>query len=243
MTNNKGVHICTISGFAIGKGFFDKLKPLINESKSITFHDFYFNDILNLGKFAHQINQITAKYPTILFGHSMGGMILLLLKSTGLIKNIDKIALFGSSARMMEDYNYIGIRNHQIERMHKSIDSNKDLFMEKFFRSIITNNNKDNLESLIKGKQDYTAKQLNSGLKTLSNLDIRDDLDKITEPTLIIHGSADTIIPVSQAKFMSKKIKNSTYVEIPKMGHDMNLMFSKTIKNSIINFLFSNDAD
>ncbi len=45
------------------------------------------------------------------------------------------------------------------------------------------------------------------------------DLEKITVPTLIIHGEKDSQVPLRNAIAMSKKIKNSELVTIPNFDH------------------------
>lgn len=47
------------------------------------------------------------------------------------------------------------------------------------------------------------------------------DLNKISVPSLILHGSADPLIPLSHAVEYAKRIPNSRFVEMPGVGHDI----------------------
>lgn len=45
-------------------------------------------------------------------------------------------------------------------------------------------------------------------------------LEKIKVPTLIIHGEKDTMVPLKNSVRMSKKIKNSEFINIPNVDHN-----------------------
>ncbi len=49
---------------------------------------------------------------------------------------------------------------------------------------------------------------------------IKYELEKITAPTLIIHGEKDTMVPAKNAVEMSKKIKNSEFVSVKNVDHN-----------------------
>jgi pimeloyl-ACP methyl ester carboxylesterase len=48
-------------------------------------------------------------------------------------------------------------------------------------------------------------------------------LDTIAIPTLIISGTADTLIPSTESQFMHQRIRGSAFVDIPDAGHLSNL--------------------
>ena len=84
----------------------------------------------------------------------------------------------------------------------------------------------------------------NTGLKSvaystqhLNLFNAEDFLSKIRIPALIIHGNKDTIFPISAAKNMSLKIKNSKLVIFDGVDHIIPLNYpgrlSKTIKDYI----------
>ncbi len=54
------------------------------------------------------------------------------------------------------------------------------------------------------------------------SLEFRHDyhLDKISVPSLIIHGEKDTMVPMKNAILLSKNIKNSEFVSIPSVDHN-----------------------
>jgi pimeloyl-ACP methyl ester carboxylesterase len=56
-------------------------------------------------------------------------------------------------------------------------------------------------------------------------IDIRHVLPAVRVPTLILHGSEDTILPVEVAHFMAARIPTARVVEMPGVGH---LSFGRT---------------
>jgi pimeloyl-ACP methyl ester carboxylesterase/DNA-binding CsgD family transcriptional regulator len=50
-------------------------------------------------------------------------------------------------------------------------------------------------------------------------LDVRDVLDQIAVPTLILHRSGDTWIDVGHARYLAEHIPNARYVELPGADH------------------------
>jgi class 3 adenylate cyclase len=50
-------------------------------------------------------------------------------------------------------------------------------------------------------------------------IDVRHVLPAVRVPTLILHGSADAIVPVEVARYMASRITTARVVEIPGVGH------------------------
>ncbi len=60
---------------------------------------------------------------------------------------------------------------------------------------------------------------LKLGLSILSQSDFRDQLSSITQPTLMIHGDRDNLIPVAAIQQMAAMIPDAKVVTIQKAGH------------------------
>lgn len=70
------------------------------------------------------------------------------------------------------------------------------------------------------GAEDYVATpQLKETFLKVINEDLTGDLTGINEPTLIIWGENDKDTPLTAAKTMNEKIKNSKLVVLKKAGH------------------------
>ena len=56
------------------------------------------------------------------------------------------------------------------------------------------------------------------------------DLEKITAPTLVLHGSADELVPFSHARLIAKKVSNAVLVKVKGGGH----LFFATHKEKVL---------
>lgn len=63
------------------------------------------------------------------------------------------------------------------------------------------------------------------------------NLEKITVPTLIMHGEKDSMIPIKNSIDMSKKIKNSIFISIPNVDHNTAHNAVKEISKAITFFI------
>ncbi|MGO9084637.1 MAG: alpha/beta fold hydrolase [Terriglobales bacterium] len=73
-------------------------------------------------------------------------------------------------------------------------------------------------------------------IKAFSETDFTDDLKKIDVPTLILHGDADQIVPISDSALLSAKlIKNAVLKVVPGAPHGM----CSTLKEKINEELFA----
>ncbi|MES2679387.1 MAG: alpha/beta hydrolase [Bacteroidota bacterium] len=90
-----------------------------------------------------------------------------------------------------------------------------------------------------------TRKEANQNSEAIFNLmratkerkDYRQDLEKISVPTLIIQGEKDMLLPVHLAREVQLHIKNSKLVVIRNAGHTLNLEFIPEVCREIKLFL------
>jgi pimeloyl-[acyl-carrier protein] methyl ester esterase len=57
------------------------------------------------------------------------------------------------------------------------------------------------------------------GLELLRQVDLRNQLSKITMPTLVLHGSADVIIPIGAGRYLAATLPQAFLHEISGCGH------------------------
>jgi non-heme chloroperoxidase len=75
-------------------------------------------------------------------------------------------------------------------------------------------------------------------IKAFSETDFTEDLKKIEVPTLIIHGDADQIVPISDsAELSSKIVKNATLKVIPGAPHGLCTTHADQINALLLDFL------
>jgi len=68
-------------------------------------------------------------------------------------------------------------------------------------------------------------------------IDVRHVLPAVRVPTLILHGSEDTIVPVDVARYMSSRIPMARLVEIPGAGHLLHRESAAAIAAEVERFL------
>ncbi|MBD3254523.1 MAG: alpha/beta fold hydrolase [Candidatus Lokiarchaeota archaeon] len=87
--------------------------------------------------------------------------------------------------------------------------------------------------------EDATTLQdfINQGVATSAH-DTRNDLNRINQPTLIVVGDKDRIIPgLNHSKFLHKNISNSTLKIIKGGGHSLQIDSSKELREIMWDFL------
>lgn len=68
-------------------------------------------------------------------------------------------------------------------------------------------------------------------------VDLRADLLKIAQPTLILHGEADAVVPVQAAQGLAKALPNAKLVLLPGAGHVPTMTRPVEIVQEIMNFV------
>lgn len=67
-------------------------------------------------------------------------------------------------------------------------------------------------------------------------VDLRSELSRITQPALILHGEADSIVPVSEARQLSEILPHAKLSVLPGAGHVPTITRPQEIANEIMNF-------
>lgn len=126
----------------------------------------------------------------ILIGHSFGGKIALAYASK---YKVEKLVLLASPFKSKE--NKKNIRTKVLKKLKKVPGLNK---LEEFAKKHIGSTDYKNASGIMR---EILVKHV--------NLDITEDVKKITCPTLIIWGDNDECVPVSDGKLLEKLIKDS----------------------------------
>jgi pimeloyl-[acyl-carrier protein] methyl ester esterase len=144
----------------------------------------------------------------IVLGWSMGGMLAL----ERLPARCKKLILLSSTACFCARNNYpAGLPEKSLRRMMLQLQRHPQTVMQEFH---------NNVHFPRKPDSPPPAGTLD-GLQYLLETDLRDGLCKVTLPTLILHGTADRIIPLSAAQWLHARLPNSTLHLLPEEGHAM----------------------
>ncbi len=64
-------------------------------------------------------------------------------------------------------------------------------------------------------------------------------LDRISCPTLVVHGMEDQLIPVKEAETMSSRIQNSQLIKVERAGHLLNMEQPQIFNTALVEFIES----
>lgn len=142
----------------------------------------------------------------IIIGHSFGGRVA--IKYTALYNGVKKLVLVNSA----------GIVNKKKLTYYIKVYTYK--FLKKCFSLPLLKKYKEKVLSYF-GSSDYRKadEKMKQTLVKVVNEDLRDLLELITCPTLLIWGENDNITPLSDAYIMQKHLLNSGIVKIKNAGH------------------------
>ena len=68
------------------------------------------------------------------------------------------------------------------------------------------------------------------------SVDLRPKLNRITQPTLILHGEADSLVPLSSAQWLAQTLPAAKLVTLPGAGHVPTMTQPQTVAQEIMRF-------
>ena len=75
-------------------------------------------------------------------------------------------------------------------------------------------------------------------MDAINTTDFREDLKKITVPTLVIHGDADAIVPIAgSGERTHRAVAHSQMVRISGAPHGMNVSHAQAFNDALLSFL------
>lgn len=156
----------------------------------------------------------------VLVGHSVSAMIAV-LAHLGAPDIVSRLVLVGPSARYLDDGDYVGgFSRSDIDDLLETMDSNHLGWQDPLAGMVMANPDrpelKDELEATFCRNQPEIARHF-AEVTFLG--DNRDDLSKVTAPTLVLQVRHDAIAPLSAGRFVHEQIPGSEWVVIEGHGH------------------------
>lgn len=156
-----------------------------------------------------------------LLGWSLGGMVALRLTRRALLP-INRLVLVATTPRFVtgDDWAH-GQPEGQVRILSRNAGRDLAATRAQFFASLFT------AEELAAAELAACAAAVPlpqreaalGGLETLRSVDLRTELAAVRQPTLVLHGSADPIIPVAAGRFLATSLAERQLVELPGLGH------------------------
>jgi non-heme chloroperoxidase len=177
----------------------------------------------------------------VLVGFSMGGSIAIRYVSKYNGAHVSKLALCGAAAPLWtqrDDFKY-NLPKSEVDDIIELSYKNRPKFLSDFakiFSATETSLN-ESIGSWLNGiclsASSYATAQC---LIALRDTDLRSDLEKISIPTLIMHGKKDKICSFDLAGQMKLGLPNSNLVIFEKSGHSMFLDETDKFNSELIKF-------
>jgi len=177
----------------------------------------------------------------VLGGFSMGGAIAIRVAATDEEACISKLALFGAAAPIWtsrDDFPF-NLPKSAVDALIKLNNSDRPKLLADFGKIFAAAESSLNegimnwLTAINLSASSYATAQC---LIALRDTDLRNDLLKITIPTLIMHGKKDKICSFDLAGQMKARIANSRIVAFEKSGHSLFLEETQKFNNELILF-------
>lgn len=74
------------------------------------------------------------------------------------------------------------------------------------------------------------------GLAILRDTDLRDELPRLTQPTLILHGALDTLTPPSAGDWLAERLPSAQHIEFARAAHAPHLSHGAEVAAAIGRF-------
>lgn len=177
----------------------------------------------------------------ILGGFSMGGAIAIRYVSAYDAAHVSKLALFGAAAPIWtqhKDFPY-NFPKSAVDDLIKLNYEDRPMLISNFSKILSATETSLNegirnwLNGICLSASSYATAQ---SLIALRDTDLRGDLEKITIPTLIMHGKKDKICSFDLAEQMKAGISKSHIVAFEKSGHSMFLEETVKFNKELIKF-------
>lgn len=194
-------------------------------------------DEVDMHKFADEYIQLVKKLnvgPVHLVGHSTGGLIaaIMMAKEPQLFKRavlLDPVgakgiqfdeSMLGAFAAMKNDKQLVAtVLASTIYNCDQQSDFFKKIVVEDAFHAVQT------VGVMV--------------LRALDGLDVQDELKKIRNQVLVLHGEHDLLLPQEESKAMATLIKNARFEVIKGRGHCLNAESPAHFVSIIDDFLFA----
>lgn len=165
-------------------------------------------------------------------GHSTGGIVAAIMLS----KNP---SIFNKGILL----NSVGVNGYIINKnsaaAHEIMKVNKKL-TTKAIGAVIYNNSEDDFFHNVIVEDAYTAvKNVGAAvLSSLATINVADEMKKITNEVLVVHGVEDILLSIDNSKELAQLIPNAKFIEITEQGHSLNIENPEKFVTIVNNFLF-----
>jgi len=163
--------------------------------------------------------------PCILVGWSLGGQLAIQL-AVQYSNRIHALVLVDTTPcfRIQQDWQY-GCADDVFKGFEQGIQEHAIKTMNRFFSLMLHGDaiGRAELHHIAKTSINHlfpsSAQSLRQGLDFLANMDLRPSLKYIVQPTLVLHGQCDAVIPYAAGAYLAEHIPHATLHRFESCGH------------------------
>lgn len=129
------------------------------------------------------------------------------------------------------------------QEMRKSLEQDREAFFEQFTRDFFSANGELKVTEQQRAEAVALCRQSDrhaalACMDSFGTTDFRDDLKKVTVPTLVLHGDADGIVPLEgSGQRTHRAVAHSKLVTVPGAPHGMNVSHAREFNDALVAFL------
>jgi len=177
------------------------------------------------GQWPDRLLQQCPNRPVIMIGWSLGGMLALQL-ALRYRSRISGLVLVSATPCFCKKEGWEhGCEDAVFEEFKQGVAMHSIKIMSRFFALMFHGDALPRpaynrlARAVVNRKHPPTRKALETGLEILSNLDLREDLDNIHLPCLVLHGENDTVVPLAAGQALAAGIPDACFLGFPDCGH------------------------
>jgi len=157
---------------------------------------------------------------TCVLAHSVGATIAL-LASLANPERFVGLALVGASARYVNDGDYVGgLAPADVDELLQLLDTNWELWSTTMAPQVMGNAERPHLADDLRGSFMRLPADIARQLGTLSfRVDIRDQVERVTTPTMLVQSDDDIVVPKVAAAWLHEHLPGSEFVQLAATGH------------------------
>ncbi|MGV6873196.1 alpha/beta fold hydrolase [Pseudochelatococcus sp. B33] len=135
------------------------------------------------------------------------------------------------------------LSNDEAEKKKEALLADRDAFFEEFTRDFFSTREGLKVSEEERRKAVHLCRESGEEaalgcMEAFSTTDFRDDLRKITVPTLVLHGDADLIVPLEGSGLRTHKaVSGSQLAVIPGAPHGLNVSHADDFNKALLGFL------
>ena len=163
--------------------------------------------------------------PCHLVGWSLGGMLAMQI-ATAFPERVAALALVSTTPRFRSSSNWqFGSSSEVFEGFRMAVESGSPKALSRFFALMLHGDelSRSDYNQLAKAAVDREKRVseagLKGGLELLEQLDLRDLAKAIKQPTLVLHGQGDAIVPTEAGQWLAETLPNAEQHILPACGH------------------------